>query len=108
MGFCNCSTFCCALLCVHSSFAIILIGKGERAGCFALFVFMVSRVGVWLFLTMPRVCLQFVIVVFPDDTHVLFLETDRIKYKSLTQQNILHANNCCWKRFNMRMFLHLP
>ena len=26
----------------------------------------------WLFLTIPRVCLQFVIVVFPDHTHLLF------------------------------------
>ena len=43
MGFCNCSMFCCALLCVHSSFAIIL--NRERAGCFALFVFLVSRGG---------------------------------------------------------------
>ena len=25
---------------------------------------------VWLFLTMPRVCLQFVIVVIPDHTHL--------------------------------------
>ena len=33
--------FCCALLCVHFSFTIILMGK--RAGCFALFVFLVSR-----------------------------------------------------------------
>ena len=41
MGFCKCSMFCCALLCVHSSFAIISIGE-ERAGCFALFVFLVS------------------------------------------------------------------
>ena len=28
---------------------------------------------VWLFLMVPQVCLQFVIVVFPDDTHFLFL-----------------------------------
>ena len=28
---------------------------------------------VWLFLTMPRVYLQFVIVVFPDHTHLIFL-----------------------------------
>ena len=35
-GFCNCSMFCCALLCVHSSFAII-------SGCFALFVLLVSH-----------------------------------------------------------------
>ena len=24
---------------------------------------------VWLFLTMPRICLQFVVVAFPDHTH---------------------------------------
>ena len=29
MGFCNCSKFCCALLCVHFSFAIISMGKRE-------------------------------------------------------------------------------
>ena len=29
VGFCNCSMFCCGLLCVHSSFAIIAIGKRE-------------------------------------------------------------------------------
>ena len=27
----------------------------------------------WLFLTKPQVCLQFVIVVFPDHTYLLFL-----------------------------------
>ena len=27
---------------------------------------------VWLFLVVPWVCLQFVIVVFPDHTHLLF------------------------------------
>ena len=29
VGFCSCSKFCCALLFVHSSFAIILMGKRE-------------------------------------------------------------------------------
>ena len=43
MGVCNCSMFCCVLLCVHSSIAIISVGKRERAGCLALFVFLVSR-----------------------------------------------------------------
>ena len=33
------------LLYVHSSFAIILMGKRERAGCFAWFVFLVSSDG---------------------------------------------------------------
>ena len=41
MGFSNCSMLCCALHCVHSSFAITL--KDKRAVCFALFVFLVSR-----------------------------------------------------------------
>ena len=27
---------------------------------------------VWLFLTVPLVCLKFVIVLFPDHTHLLF------------------------------------
>ena len=71
VGFCNCSMFCCALLCVHFSFAIILMGKKEScllclsSWCLVIFV--------WLFLTMLRVCLQFVIVVYPDHVHLLFL-----------------------------------
>ena len=60
--------FCCALLCVHR-----LDGE-ERAGCFALFVFLVSPDWcIWLFLTTQRVCLQIVIAVFPDHIHLLFL-----------------------------------
>ena len=30
VGFCNCSLFCCVLLCLHSSFAIISMGKREQ------------------------------------------------------------------------------
>ena len=29
VGLCNCSMFCCALLCVHFSFAIISMGMRE-------------------------------------------------------------------------------
>ena len=29
---------------------------------------------VWLFLTVPQVCQQFVLVVFHDHTHLIFLE----------------------------------
>ena len=43
LGFLNRSMFYCALLCVHSSYATILMEREERAGCFALFVFLVSR-----------------------------------------------------------------
>ena len=70
MGFCNCSMFCCALLYVHSSFAIILIGERELVALLRLSSWCPVIV-VWLFLVVPRVCLQFVIVVFPGDTLVL-------------------------------------
>ena len=42
VGFCICSMFCCALLCAHKWFCNHLDGE-ERVGCFALFVFLVSR-----------------------------------------------------------------
>ena len=45
----------------------------ERAGCFAFLSSWCLVIAVCLFLMMPRVCLQFVIVVFPDHTHLLFL-----------------------------------
>ena len=67
----NCSMFCCALLCVHSSFAIVSMGKRELIALLCLSSCCLMII-VWLFLTIPRVCLQFVIVVFPDHTHLLF------------------------------------
>ena len=73
MGDCNCSMFCCTLLFVHSSIAIILMGKRELIALLNLSsrcLVMVER----LFLTVPRDCLRFVIVVFPDHTHLLFLK----------------------------------
>ena len=33
----------------------------------------------WLFLAVPWICLRFVIVVFPDHTHLLFLKVNLIK-----------------------------
>ena len=64
--------FCCALLCVHSSFAIISMMKRELVALLCLSSWCLMIV-VWLFLAMPWVCLQFVIVVFLDHTHLLFL-----------------------------------
>ena len=60
--------FCCALLCVRSSIAIILMGKRELIALLdlsSLCLVMVER----LFLAVPRGCLRFVIVVFPDHTY---------------------------------------
>ena len=68
--------FCCTLLYVHSKIAIILMGKRELVALLNLSswcLVMVER----LFLAMPRGCLRFVIVVFPDYTHLLFLKLYR-------------------------------
>ena len=73
VGFCNCSMFCCALLYVHSSFAIILMGKRELVALLGL-SFWCLVIVVSLFLVVPWVCLQFVIVVFPDHSHLLFFK----------------------------------
>ena len=62
--------FCCTLLCVRSSIAIILMGKSGLVALLNLSswcLVMVER----LFLAVPQGCLRFVIVVFPDHTHLL-------------------------------------
>ena len=72
VGVCNCSMFCCTILYVHCSIAIILMGKRELVGLLNLSswcLVMVER----LFPARPWGCLLFVIVVFPDHTHLLFL-----------------------------------
>ena len=53
MEVCNCSMFCCTLLYVHSSIAIILMGKRELIAL----------------LNLSSLCL---VMVFPDHTHLLF------------------------------------
>ena len=68
MGVCNYLMFCCTLFCVHSSIATILMGKRELVALLNLSswcLVMVER----LLLAVPRGCLRFVIVVFPDHTH---------------------------------------
>ena len=61
------------VLYVHSSIAIILMGKRELIALLIMSswcLVMVER----LFLAVPQGCLQFVNVVFPDHTHLLFLQ----------------------------------
>ena len=72
MGVCNCSMVCCSLLYVHSSIAIILMVKRELVALLNLSSWCLVLVE-WFFLAVPQGCLQFVIVVFPDHTHLLFL-----------------------------------
>ena len=71
--------FCCTLLYVHSSVAIILMGKKEVVALLNLTswcLVMVER----LFLAVLRGCLRFVIVVIPDHTHLLFFYHFRLKF----------------------------
>ena len=72
VGVCNCSMFCCTLLYVHSSIAIILMGKRKLVALLNLSSWCLVMIE-WLFLAVPWGCLRFVIVVFPDHTHLLFL-----------------------------------
>ena len=67
------SLFCYALLCVHSSFAIILKKKRKLEALLLLSYRCIVTINVLgLFLRVSWVGLQFVIVVFPDHTHLLF------------------------------------
>ena len=68
MGFCNCSMFCYALLCVHSSFAIISMGKRELVALLCL-------VSWWLVLPHDATGLSAVCDCgIPDHTHLLFFD----------------------------------
>ena len=67
------SLFCYALLCVHFSFAIILKRKRKRIALLLLSYKCIATINVlWLFLRVPWVGMQYVIVVFSDHTHLLF------------------------------------
>ena len=68
------SLFCYASLCVHSSFAIILKRKRKLVALLLLSHICSVTINVlWLFLIVPWVGLQYVVVLFPDHTHLLFV-----------------------------------
>ena len=67
------------LLYVYSCFVVILMGKRELVVLLSLSSWCLVIV-VWLFLSVPWVCLQFVIVIFLDHTHLLFF-------------GVIHANS---------------
>ena len=61
----------------HSSVAIILMGKRKLVALLTFSSWWLVMVE-WLFLAVPWGCLRFVIVVFPDHTHLLFLITHSV------------------------------
>ena len=81
--------FCYALLCVHSSFAIILKRKRKLVALLLLSYICIVYVNVqWLFLTVPWVGLQCVIEVFPDHTHLPYGYSYPVAYHSTCTTNI--------------------
>ena len=89
------SLFCYALLCVHFSFAIILKRKRKLVALLLLSYRCIVTINVlWLFFTVPWVVLQYVIVVFPDHTHLLFCpsvgQKDRIFCQN--EDNVVQGN----------------
>ena len=105
MVVCNCSMFSCTLLYVHSSFAIILMGKRRLVALLSLSswcVVMVER----LFFAVPCVCLRFVIVVFPDHTHLLFLLLiSRARYNDNYSSDLYKNNHICYTTSHSRKYL---
>ena len=79
MGVCNCSMFCCTLLYVPSSFAIMMIGKRELVALLGLSSWCLLIV-VWLFLTVPWVCIPFVMVVFLLSYSLTMFETTLVTF----------------------------
>ena len=72
MGLLCLSVYCYALLCVHSSFAIIMNRKIKPVALLLLSYRCIFTMNVlWLLLTVLWYGLQCVIVVFPDHTHFL-------------------------------------
>ena len=59
-----------------------------------------------LFLAVPRGCLQFVIVVFPDHTHLLFFLTTRLKYGSRTFGQQFYLLNNTNTVNSLNFFIH--
>ena len=91
MGVCNCSMFCCMLLlcpfwyCEH-------LGKREFVALLNLSSWCLVMVE-WLFLAVPLGCLRFVIVVFPDHTHLLFLQCK--VYMERWDRSVFEINATC-------------
>ena len=86
MGVCNFSMFCCTLLYVHSSIAIILMGKRGLVDLLNLNSWCLVM-DEWLFLAVSWGCLRFAIVVFSDHAHLLFLFVVSIGISSGTGSN---------------------
>ena len=78
MGVLNLSLLCYTLLCVHSSIAIIIKRKRKLVVLLLLsYRFCYYKFSVALpYLTVPWAGLWFLIVIFPDHTHLLLMKNN--------------------------------
>ena len=89
------SLFCYALLCVHSNFANILKPKRKMFALHLLSYRYLVIVNVpWLFLKMTWVGLKCVIVVFPDQTYLLFMVDLEAKWKTVDLDQLAAEHSC--------------
>ena len=89
------------IFCVHSSFAIILKRKKKLVALLLLSYRCIVTINVLcLFLTVPWVGLQYVIVVFPDHTYLHFLVLRTIFFWNIVVplNNFASMRNCPWMR----------
>ena len=107
MGVCSCSMFCGTLLYVHSSIAIILMGKRELVALLNLSSWCLMTVEL-LFLVVSRGCLRFVIVVLPDHTHLLFFNRQNKFKQNLTISYVRIAISACITDANKLAFTIVP
>ena len=101
--------FCCTLPYVHSSIAIILMGKRELVAMLNLSSWCLVMVE-WLFHAVPWGYLRFVIVVFPDRTHLLVLTVFCVFVYILTDYEMQYLDNrfyLCLKKENKRFMLYV-
>ena len=97
VGVCNCFMFCCTIHYVHSSIAIILMGKRELVALLDLSswcLVVVER----LFLPVLWGCLRFVIVVFPGHTHYFQLLCLFYQHQDIAKLPGESQPHCCGLR----------
>ena len=56
-------------------------------------------IAVWLFLAVSRICVQFVIVVFPDHTHLLFT-VSCVGFGLVDFRKMFHHEKYGWKLYS--------
>ena len=79
---------------VYLSFAIILKGKRQLVALLLVsYRFIVTLNVMWLFLTVPRIGLQCVIVAFPDHAHLLFHSA--VKLVHFITEFLHECGKCC-------------